>query len=223
MKKNEGFTLVEVIVVLVSLSLVTTFFWTILSSSSEDAYTISEKIEVQSITTSLMNIIQGDVQEAKIFQTENGKAIIEKENGIFIFDKNDEEYDKLYVGDTGMLIIPVDYDEKASGNFDIAYDFDSAIECSWGIYEGKHALMITSKDYAYIPVRITFTENKTGNVSFTVTDKDMDADEAPVVYSYGNNNINYSVWDFHVRAISDMSKDLSGKMDLVGNRIIHID
>ena len=158
-----------------------------------------------------------------ISEIKEKQSIIEKENGIFIFDKNDEEYDKLYVGDTGMLIIPVDYDEKASGNFDIAYDFDSAIECSWGIYEGKHALMITSKDYAYIPVRITFTENKTGNVSFTVTDKDMDADEAPVVYSYGNNNINYSVWDFHVRAISDMSKDLSGKMDLVGNRIIHID
>ena len=87
MKKNEGFTLVEVIVVLVSLSLVTTFFWTILSSSSEDAYTISEKIEVQSITTSLMNIIQEDIQEAKIFQTENGKAIIEKENGVYTLGK----------------------------------------------------------------------------------------------------------------------------------------
>ena len=30
-----------------------------------------------------MNIIQGDIQEAKIFQTENGKAIIEKENGVY--------------------------------------------------------------------------------------------------------------------------------------------
>lgn len=85
MKKNEGFTLVEVIVVLVSLSLVTMFFWTILSSSSEDAYTISEKIEVQSITTALMNIIQEDIQEAKIFQTEDGETIIEKENGVYTF------------------------------------------------------------------------------------------------------------------------------------------
>ena len=99
MKKNEGFTLVEVIVVLVSLSLVTTFFWTILSSSSEDAYTISEKIEVQSITTSLMNIIQGDVQEAKIFQTENGKAIIEKENNIV------KSYNDLKDGDIVKLIL----------------------------------------------------------------------------------------------------------------------
>ena len=66
MKRNKGFTLVELIIVLACLTGVLGFFWKILESSSKDAYTINDKIEVQSSVTSLMNIIQQDVQEAKI-------------------------------------------------------------------------------------------------------------------------------------------------------------
>lgn len=125
MKKNEGFTLVEVVVVLVSLSLVITFFWTILSSSSEDAYTISDKIEVQTSVTSLMNILQEDIQEAKIFQTESGKAIIEKENNVYSLGKgitysfdtvnhevtrNDGQSVEVYKYITTFSVIPVKKD-----------------------------------------------------------------------------------------------------------------
>ena len=42
------------------------FFWKILDSSSKDAYTINDKIEVQNSVTSLMNMIQQDTQEAPI-------------------------------------------------------------------------------------------------------------------------------------------------------------
>lgn len=78
MKRNKGFTLVEIIVVLACLGAVTVFFWTILSSVSEDSYTINDKIVIQSSVTSLMNIIQKDVQEAKIIYTDSKKGIVEK-------------------------------------------------------------------------------------------------------------------------------------------------
>jgi len=66
LRKNSGFTLVELIIVLACLSMVTLFFWSILSSSSEDSYTLTDKVAVQSSVTSLMNIIEKDVQEARI-------------------------------------------------------------------------------------------------------------------------------------------------------------
>ena len=113
-------------------------------------------------------LIEEELYYKDIFSEINDqKRSIEKENGLFIFDRDNVEYEKLYVGDTGMLVIPVDYNEDASGEFDVAYDFDSSIECKWGMYEGKHALMVTSKNYSLIPVKITFKENNSGYVSFT--------------------------------------------------------
>ena len=70
-----------------------------------------------------------------------------------------------------MLIIPVDYADDASGVFDVAYDHSSPIECKWGVYGGKQCIMITADDYAYIPIRISFREDNSGTVSFTVTDR----------------------------------------------------
>ena len=64
MKNNKGITLVELIIVAACLSLVTMFFWTVLSSSSEDSYTINDKIEVQNNVTVLMNLLQADIQQA---------------------------------------------------------------------------------------------------------------------------------------------------------------
>ena len=75
MKKNKGFTLVELIIVMACLGMVTLFFWSILSSSSEDSYTLNEKMEVQNSVTMLMNIIEQDAKEAKIYNisaTEKG-------------------------------------------------------------------------------------------------------------------------------------------------------
>lgn len=67
MRENKGLTLVELIIVMACISGVTLFFWTILNSASEDSYTINDKIEVQTGVTSLMNAIQQDIQEAKIY------------------------------------------------------------------------------------------------------------------------------------------------------------
>ncbi len=77
MKQNKGFTLVEIVIVLACLVGVLAFFWKILESSSKDAYTINEKMEVQNSVASLMNIIQQDTQEAKII------LISENTYGIF--------------------------------------------------------------------------------------------------------------------------------------------
>ena len=91
MRKNRGFTLVELIIVMACLSMVTLFFWTILSSSSEDTYTINEKIEVQTSVTSLMNRIQKDIQEAELITVnsdiETG-IIIKIEANRYIFNTN---------------------------------------------------------------------------------------------------------------------------------------
>lgn len=73
-KENKGFTLVELIIVMACLGIVLIFFWTMLSSSSEDTSTITEKVEVQNSVTSLMNIIQQDVQEAKIYNISESEA-----------------------------------------------------------------------------------------------------------------------------------------------------
>lgn len=184
---------------------------------------VVEKKEKALIKFNDMLVDKGLYYKNILSDIEDQKREIEKENGIFVFDRNDSEYEKLYVGDTGMLIIPVDYDEDASGEFDVSYDFDSAIECKWGIYEGKYALMITSKNYSYTPVRITFKENNSGHVSFTSTDKDMSVDEIPVVYSYGNNKVDSTNWDFYIRAIADNASDLKEKLSLVKDRIVYID
>jgi len=76
LKKNGGFTIVELIVVMACFGLVALFFWTMLSSSSEDTYTLTEKVEVQTSVTSLMNIIQKDIQEAKIVNLSAEKGIV---------------------------------------------------------------------------------------------------------------------------------------------------
>lgn len=77
MKRNRGFTLVELIVVMACLPMVILFFWTVLNSTSQDTYTLNDKIEVQNGVTVLMNVIQQDVQEAKIFNiTASSKGII---------------------------------------------------------------------------------------------------------------------------------------------------
>lgn len=155
-------------------------------------------------------------------EIEDQKRSIEKENGLFVFDRNDTEYEKLYVGDTGMLVIPIDYKEDASGEFDVAYDFHSSIECKWGMYDGKYALMVTSKNYSLIPIRITFKENNSGYVSFTTTDKDMSVNETPIVFSHGNNKSDSTDWNFYIRSISDSSRDLEIKLSLIKDRVIYI-
>ena len=97
-KKNKGFTLVELIVVLCCFTMVAAFFWAILNSSSEDSYTLTEKVEVQTSVTSLMNIIEQDIQEAKVYNlsaTEKGIVIADEEAGtyelsdiVYSFDKD---------------------------------------------------------------------------------------------------------------------------------------
>lgn len=152
---------------------------------------------------------------------ENQRSI-EADNGLFVFDRSDDEYEKLFVGDEGMLVIPVDYSDDASGVFDIAYDHSKPIECKWGIYGGKQAVMITADDYTYVPVRISFTENNSGKVTFTVTDKDMSVKETPVVYAYGNNDTDTTFWDTSIRAIAEGSQELKSKNSLVKDRIVYV-
>ena len=153
--------------------------------------------------------------------TENQRSI-ETDNGLFVFDRTNDEYVKLFVGDEGMLIIPVDYSDDASGVFDIAYDHSKPIECKWGEYGGKQAVMITASDYTYVPVRISFKEDNSGKVSFTITDKDMSVKETPVVYAYGNNDTDTTFWDTSIRSIAEGSQELKIKNDLVKGRIVYI-
>lgn len=153
--------------------------------------------------------------------TENQRSI-ENDNGLFVFDRENDEYEKLFVGDEGMLIIPVDYSDDASGVYDVAYDHSKPIECKWGVYGGKQALMITASDYTYVPVRISFTEDNSGEVSFTVTDKDMSVKETPVVYEYGNNDTDTTWWDTSIRSIAEGAQELSIKNSLVKDRVIYI-
>ena len=157
-----------------------------------------------------------------INEIEENQRSIENDNGLFVFDRTNDEYEKLFVGDEGMLIIPVDYSDDASGVFDIAYDHSKPIECKWGEYGGKEAIMITASDYTYVPVRISFKEDSSGKVSFTVTDKDMSVKETPVVYAYGNNDTDTTFWDTSIRSIAEGSQELKIKNDLVKDRIVYI-
>lgn len=157
-----------------------------------------------------------------INEIEENQRSIENDNGLFVFDRTNDEYEKLFVGDEGMLIIPVDYSDDASGVFDIAYDHSKPIECKWGEYGGKQAIMITASDYTYVPVRISFKEDNSGKVSFTVTDKDMSVKETPVVYAYGNNDTDTTFWDTSIRSIAEGSQELKIKNDLVKDRIVYI-
>ena len=157
-----------------------------------------------------------------INEIEENQRSIENDNGLFVFDRTNDEYEKLFVGDEGMLIIPVDYNDDASGVFDIAYDHSKPIECKWGEYGGKQAIMITASDYTYVPVRISFKEDSSGKVSFTVTDKDMSVKETPVVYAYGNNDTDTTFWDTSIRSIAEGSQELKIKNDLVKDRIVYI-
>lgn len=157
-----------------------------------------------------------------INEIEENQRSIENDNGLFVFDRTNDEYEKLFVGDEGMLIIPVDYSDDASGVFDIAYDHSKPIECKWGEYGGKQAIMITATDYTYVPVRISFKEDNSGKVSFTVTDKDMSVKETPVVYAYGNNDTDTTFWDTSIRSIAEGSQELKIKNDLVKDRIVYI-
>ncbi len=155
-------------------------------------------------------------------EIDNNKNEFENENGLFVFDRADDEYEKLFVGDKGMLIIPVDYNDDVQGVYDISYDVNSGIECKWGVYENKHAVMITSDKYCTVPVRISFTENNSGNVTFTITDRDMSVEQTPYVNLYGNNNMQKTWWDFTVRAISESSYELRDKIALTKDRIVYI-
>lgn len=157
-----------------------------------------------------------------INEIEENQRSIENDNGLFVFDRTNDEYEKLFVGDEGMLIIPVDCSDDASGVFDIAYDHSKPIECKWGEYGGKQAIMITASDYTYVPVRISFKEDNSGKVSFTVTDKDMSVKETPVVYAYGNNDTDTTFWDTSIRSIAEGSQELKIKNDLVKDRIVYI-
>ena len=157
-----------------------------------------------------------------INEIEENQRSIENDNGLYVFDRTNDEYEKLFVGDEGMLIIPVDYNDDASGVFDIAYDHSKPIECKWGEYGGKQAIMITASDYTYVPVRISFKEDNSGKVSFTVTDKDMSVKETPVVYAYGNNDTDTTFWDTSIRSIAEGSQELKIKNDLVKDRIVYI-
>lgn len=157
-----------------------------------------------------------------INEIEENQRSIENDNGLFVFDRTNDEYEKLFVGDEGMLIIPVDYSDDASGVFDIAYDHSKPIECKWGEYGGKQAIMITATDYTYVPVRISFKEDNSGKVSFTVTDEDMSVKETPVVYAYGNNDTDTTFWDTSIRSIAEGSQELKIKNDLVKDRIVYI-
>ena len=157
-----------------------------------------------------------------INEIEENQRSIENDNGLFVLDRTNDEYEKLFVGDEGMLIIPVDYSDDASGVFDIAYDHSKPIECKWGEYGGKQAIMITATDYTYVPVRISFKEDNSGKVSFTVTDKDMSVKETPVVYAYGNNDTDTTFWDTSIRSIAEGSQELKIKNDLVKDRIVYI-
>ena len=95
MKRNKGFTLVELIIVMACLGMVTLFFWTVLDSSSKDSYTLNEKIIVQSSVTSLMNIVQQDVQEAKIFPiSDTEKHIVDVDEDIYSFSSIKYSFDK---------------------------------------------------------------------------------------------------------------------------------
>ena len=157
-----------------------------------------------------------------INEIEENQRSIENDNGLYVFDRTNDEYEKLFVGDEGMLIIPVDYSDDASGVFDIAYDHSKPIECKWGESGGKQAIMITASDYTYVPVRISFKEDNSGKVSFTVTDKDMSVKETPVVYAYGNNDTDTTFWDTSIRSIAEGSQELKIKNDLVKDRIVYI-
>ena len=86
MKSNRGFTLVELIVVLTSLTAIAAFFWIVLDSSSKDSFTITNKVEVQSSVTSLMNVLQQDIQESFPKLDEDGI------NSIFFNTGEDDVY-----------------------------------------------------------------------------------------------------------------------------------
>lgn len=128
MKRNRGFTLVELIVVMACLPMVIFFFWTVLNSTSQDTYTLNEKIEVQNSVTSLMNIIQQDVQEAKIFNiTESSTGIIEITTGgeyrfgsgvVYVFDSGKKSVTRKNGSDVGVYNNIVDFSMEAlsSGN-----------------------------------------------------------------------------------------------------------
>ena len=82
--------------------------------------------------------------------------------------------------------------------------------------------MITADNYAYVPVRISFTENNSGKVTFTVTDKDVSKEEVPVVNKYGDNDVNMTEWDFSVRSIAESSQELKTKVSLTKDRLVYI-
>lgn len=94
MRKNKGFTLVELIIVMACLGVVLIFFWTMLSSSSEDTNSLTEKVEVQTSVTALMNIIQQDVQGAKIYNiSESEVGIINVGSDVYSFSDVNYTFD----------------------------------------------------------------------------------------------------------------------------------
>lgn len=156
-------------------------------------------------------------------EIEDNKLAIEKRNGISVFDRSNEEFSKLFVGDKGMIILPVAYDKNASGVFDIAYDTSCGVKCEWVAYGEHHAIMITSEnEYTLAPVRVSFKENNSGKVSFTVTNKDMSVKEELSVKSFGNNSLDSTWWDFNVRSISEDSYELKDKVAVLKDTIVYV-
>lgn len=109
MKKNQAFTLVELIIVISVFSVVTLFFWQVLSSTSRDTSTITDKVEVQSGVTSLMNRIQKDIQEAIPIQNEKRIFIKIKDETVTINGK--EKLTRYYIINKRNEYIKYEFDD----------------------------------------------------------------------------------------------------------------
>lgn len=66
MKKNSGLTLVELMITISILAVVIGAVWWMLEDASTDTYTLTDKVDVQNSVTSLMNVLQRDIQQASI-------------------------------------------------------------------------------------------------------------------------------------------------------------
>ena len=126
MKKNNAFSLIELIFVVVCFGMVTAFFWVILESSSKDSYTLNDKVEVQTSVTSLMNIIQKDVQEAKLIRRDDEipKKVVftSVNNGEYKFTEDDyvpgrvSYYTIKYIENGTEKTIPVEQSKEYTSN-----------------------------------------------------------------------------------------------------------
>ena len=150
----------------------------------------------------------------------NQRKLIE-ENEVVVVDRDDKEYERLFIGDKGTLMIPVDYSSTTSGEFNLIYDKDSSIVCTWGEYDGKKVVIIKANSYGLIPIRIEFTPNNNGQVTFTTTDFDLST-LTPSVKAYGNNDMKSAYWDIVIHSLSESSYELEFKKQDTMNRIVYV-